>query len=80
MKNPPDRSSALLAGSLPRAVLLLAGPMFVSLPPWEWTRLFSRWFDPPVQGVWWAMNTATALHAVMSVAWFSSGRWMHKRV
>ena len=51
-----------------------------SLPQWEWTRLFSRWFDPPVQGVWWAMNTATALHAVMSVAWFSAGRWMHKRV
>ena len=30
MKNLPDRSSALLAGSLPRAVLLLAGPMFIS--------------------------------------------------
>ena len=43
-------------------------------------RLFARWFDPPVNGVWWAMNTATALHAVLSVAWFATGRWMRQRV
>jgi Na+-driven multidrug efflux pump len=42
--------------------------------------LFSRWLDPPVHGFWRAMNTATFLHAILSVVWFSTGRWMRKRV
>ncbi len=42
--------------------------------------LFANWFDPPVQGVWWAMNTATTLHVILSVCWFLTGRWKRQTV
>lgn len=41
---------------------------------------FIQWFDPAVHGVWWAMNTATLLHATLSVIWFATGRWMLQKV
>lgn len=42
--------------------------------------VLSRLFDPAVHGVWWAMNIATTLHVLLSVVWFSTGRWMRKKV
>ena len=40
----------------------------------------THWFDPAVHGVWWAMNTATSLHVILSVIWFARGRWMRQKV
>ena len=38
----------------------------------------ARVTTPPVTGVWQAICIATAVHALMSVAWFESGRWQRR--
>lgn len=42
--------------------------------------LLPRWFDPPVHGVWWAMNITNSIAVCLSVIWFLRGRWMHKQL
>jgi putative MATE family efflux protein len=41
---------------------------------------WSRIWQPPTQGIWWA-NAVTALsHGILTTAWFQSGRWKRKTV
>lgn len=37
--------------------------------------LLSRIVEPPVVGIWWAINIAMLVHGVMLVYWFQTGRW-----
>ncbi len=41
---------------------------------------FSRIWNPPINGVWWAMGVAILLHGLLITAWFSTGRWKHQKV
>lgn len=70
--------STLWGLQVPLALLFSGSVTWSALAPL--TRFFVYCFDPPVHGVWWAMNAATVLHAIMSVTWFSTGRWMRKKV
>lgn len=42
--------------------------------------LFATIFTPPIHGVWWAICTATLVHAVLSAGWFLRGSWKRKAV
>lgn len=40
----------------------------------------SRVTSPAYVGVWWAICIATLSHAVLSTAWFETGRWQKKKI
>ena len=40
----------------------------------------SRVIRPPTQGIWWAVAAALATHGVLTVLWFQTGRWKHKKL
>ena len=40
----------------------------------------SRTLVPPTDGIWWAMNAAFILQAMLTIAWFRTGRWRRARV
>ncbi|NLB69879.1 MAG: MATE family efflux transporter [Lentisphaerae bacterium] len=42
--------------------------------------LVKEWFSPAFHGVWWAMGAANATNMVLTVSWFSTGRWMNKKL
>ncbi len=41
---------------------------------------WSRGWNPPIEGVWWAIAAAIALHGLLIAAWFETGRWKHKKI
>lgn len=40
----------------------------------------ARAWQPPTQGIWWAMAIAMAFYGSAIAAWFATGRWERKRV
>jgi Na+-driven multidrug efflux pump len=40
----------------------------------------SRLWQPPTEGIWWAIAAAMTINGLLTAAWFQTGRWMHKRV
>ncbi len=41
---------------------------------------FSRLWQPPTNGIWWAIVIAMIVHGLMITAWFETGRWRRQRV
>jgi len=41
--------------------------------------LVTRW-QPPTDGVWWAIGVATLVNGLLMAAWFETGRWKTRRV
>ena len=63
------------AGStVPTLVMTLIALWGLQVPLALW---LAEFFDPPVQGVWWAIAIATTVHGIMSAAWFETRRWQH---
>ena len=42
--------------------------------------LLSRLWQPPTQGIWWAIVIAMTVHGLLVAGWFATGRWRHQRV
>ncbi len=42
--------------------------------------LFSRLWQPATVGIWWAIVVAFVVQAVLTAAWFETGRWKRARV
>jgi Na+-driven multidrug efflux pump len=42
--------------------------------------LFSRYWHPATQGIWWAIVVSTVLNGILVAGWFQTGRWKKKRV
>ena len=42
--------------------------------------LLSRIWQPPTQGIWWAIATAFVVQGLLIAGWFETGRWKHRRV
>ncbi len=40
----------------------------------------SRVWNPPTQGIWWAIVIAMVVHALLITAWFQTGRWRRQHV
>lgn len=40
----------------------------------------SRLFDPPTNGIWWAIAAAITIHGLLVTAWFIIGRWKKRKV
>ena len=41
---------------------------------------WSRIWNPPTQGIWWACAITTFAHGLLMTAWFQTGRWKNKKV
>ncbi|MBU4198650.1 MAG: MATE family efflux transporter [Verrucomicrobia bacterium] len=42
--------------------------------------LLSRVWNPPTQGIWWAIVIAMTVHGLLVAKWFQTGRWRRQRV
>jgi len=42
--------------------------------------MLSRRFEPPTQGIWWAIACAVTVHGLLVAAWFLLGRWKSRKV
>lgn len=42
--------------------------------------VFSRLWDSPTQGIWWAISIVMVVHGLLTAAWFETGKWRSKRV
>ena len=40
----------------------------------------SRIWQPPTQGIWWAIVTAFVVQGLLVAGWFETGRWKHRKV
>jgi putative MATE family efflux protein len=40
----------------------------------------SRIWQPPTQGIWWAIATAFVVQGLLIAGWFETGRWKHRQV
>jgi putative MATE family efflux protein len=40
----------------------------------------SRVWQPPTQGIWWAIVIAFVVQGLLVTGWFETGRWKHRRV
>ena len=45
-----------------------------------WTHVFDSVATNSETGIWYAMVAASVLQAVLTAAWFSTGRWKHKKL
>jgi len=41
---------------------------------------WSRQFDPPTNGIWWAIALALLVNALLTTLWFQMGRWQKKQL
>lgn len=42
--------------------------------------VLARSWQPPTQGIWWAMAIATAVNGLMITMWFQTGRWKKRNI
>ena len=61
------------------------GPMVITIVClWGLQAPLALWFaqlwQPATQGIWWAMSATMTLQALLTAAWFETGRWMKARV
>jgi Na+-driven multidrug efflux pump len=57
------------------------GPMVITIVClWGLQAPLALWFahlwQPATQGIWWAMSATMTLQALLTAAWFETGRWM----
>ncbi len=63
------------AGStIPTLVLTLIALWGLQVPLALW---LANIFDPPVQGIWWAIAIATTVHGLLAAGWFELRRWQN---